>query len=440
MNATPIPLWRQLQSAASVLAALADGRSLASTLPAVPPDLRPGVQALVHEALRHWGLARALRAQLARRAPPPQADALLTLALALAASAQPVHDAHTLVDQTVEAAKRQRATHPQAAFLNACLRRFLREQSLLVERALRHDEARWNAPVWWIERLRRDWPAQWKDIATQSARRAAMTLRVNTRKTTVAQYLEALREAGLEGRAHGGQGIVLASPCPVERLPGFAQGLASVQDAAAQLAAPLLLDALGPSAPGRPWRILDACAAPGGKTAQLLELADARVTALEIDPKRALRISETLARLGLSAQVLTADAAEPRQWWDGEPFDAILLDAPCTASGIVRRHPDIPWLRRPDDVAQLAATQARLLRSLWPLLKPGGVLHYCTCSVFRDEGERQIEAFVAHNTGARTRPAPGHLHPVGGGGTEGFPDNPQGEHDGFFHALLQKGA
>jgi 16S rRNA (cytosine967-C5)-methyltransferase len=187
-------------------------------------------------------------------------------------------------------------------------------------------------------------------------------------------------------------------------------------------------------------RILDACAAPGGKTAHLLELADVEVTALDIAPQRCRRIEDTLRRLGLQARVLAADATQPTQWWDGQLFDAILLDAPCTASGIVRRHPDVRWLRRESDIAQLAAVQVRLLAALWPLLKPGGGLLYCTCSVFRAEGEEQAQTFVAHNTDAVLQSAPGHLLPQTGANNNGVQDNLEGDHDGFYYALLAKRA
>jgi 16S rRNA (cytosine967-C5)-methyltransferase len=184
--------------------------------------------------------------------------------------------------------------------------------------------------------------------------------------------------------------------------------------------------------------VLDACAAPGGKTAHLLELADADVLALDIAPQRCERIRDNLARLQLQARVVAADAAQPSLWWDGQPFDAILLDAPCTASGIVRRHPDVRWLRRASDIAQLAQAQARLLSALWPLLRPGGRLVYCTCSVFRAEGEAQVQAFVAHNKEAVLRLGPGHLLPHSGEIGHPLRDNLQGDHDGFFYAVLDK--
>jgi len=218
-------------------------------------------------------------------------------------------------------------------------------------------------------------------------------------------------------------------------LPGYAEGHFSVQDAAAQLAAPLLLNAL-PF--GGQLNILDACAAPGGKTAHLLELGDNAVTALDIDARRCERIGQNLERLGLQARIVVGDAAYPGPWWDGQLFDGILLDAPCTASGVVRRHPDVRWLRRPTDIAQLSRIQAQLLHTLWQLLKPGGAMVYCTCSVFRAEGDHQIQTFLAHHTDARLMPSPGHLLPQITAPGAVIPDNLMREHDGFYYALLQK--
>jgi 16S rRNA (cytosine967-C5)-methyltransferase len=262
-----------------------------------------------------------------------------------------------------------------------------------------------------------------------------MTLRVNVRQTSVASYLKQLEQAGVSGKAVGTTGIELDHAVPVHSLPGFSEGRVSVQDAAAQMAAPMLLSA---TKQGAPLRILDACAAPGGKTGHLLELCDAEVLALEVDPRRSQRINETLSRLGLQAAVQTADAARPDAWWDGKPFDAILLDAPCTASGIVRRHPDVRWLRRETDIAQLSLLQKKMLQNLWPLLAGGGSLLYCTCSVFREEGSAQVQTFLAHNTDARLLPSPGHLIPQNGTKAEHVPDNQSISHDGFFFALLQK--
>ncbi len=430
-------LWRQLQAGAAALAAIRAGTSGTAAIEAVPVLLRPGVQALVYAALRELGRAEALRRLLAPRKPPPAADALLCLALALAWREDGPYDAHTLVNQAVEAAKRTEATHAQANFINACLRRFLRERDALVAQTDQDPVARWNHPAWWITRLQREVPQHWEAILQANNTQAPMTLRVNLRQGSVDDYLAALQVAGIEARRNGAQGITLAVPLPVQQLPGFAQGRVSVQDAAAQLAAPLLLQGLE----GRPGlRVLDACAAPGGKTAHLLELADAEVTALDIAPERCRRIEDTLQRLGLQARVLAADAGVPQRWWDGQAFDAILLDAPCTASGIVRRHPDVRWLRRESDVAQLAQQQARLLKTLWPLLKPGGRLVYCTCSVFRAEGEEQVLAFLAHNKEACLLPSPGHLWPSMSLKSDAVTDNQSRDHDGFYYALLEKGA
>ncbi|HWH84802.1 MAG TPA: 16S rRNA (cytosine(967)-C(5))-methyltransferase RsmB, partial [Burkholderiaceae bacterium] len=233
--------------------------------------------------------------------------------------------------------------------------------------------------------------------------------------------------------------------------PGFAEGEVSVQDAAAQRAAPLLLNGAGlqpgANAESAPWlrpgaRVLDACAAPGGKTAHLLELAELDVLALDSDPARLARVRDTLARLRLTARCVAGDAGDPAAWWDGRPFDAILLDAPCSAAGIVRRHPDVRWLRRASDIAALAAAQARLLDALWPLLAPGGRLLYCTCSVFRAEGQDQIDAFLQRQPGAALAaapPSPGHLLPLPDNRDEpAAPDLRATAADGFFYALLER--
>ena len=331
-------LATQLLHTARCVQGVAQGRSLSELLPAVPAGLRPGVQALTFQVLRQFGTARALVAQLAPRKPEPALHALLCSAVALllqppvdgiAATAFSAYPEHTLVNQAVDAARQHRSTQRQAAFVNACLRRFLRERVGL-EAALATDlEARWNHPRWWIERLQRDHPDHWQAILTASNQPGPMTLRVNRRLTSRAQYQQVLQDAGLAVQLVGDDGLRLAAPQPVERLPGFADGLCSVQDAAAQLAAPLLLA-------GRNWpagaRVLDACAAPGGKTAHLLELAELDLLALDVDPRRCERITDTLQRLHLRARVQVGDAAQPSGWWDGQPFDAILLDAPCSAS------------------------------------------------------------------------------------------------------------
>jgi 16S rRNA (cytosine967-C5)-methyltransferase len=265
---------------------------------------------------------------------------------------------------------------------------------------------------------------------------APMTLRVNTRHHSVAAYQDQLTGIGVSSQAVGAQGLQLNKALPVNQLPGFAAGHVSVQDAAAQLAAPLLMQGMDRQAE---WRILDACAAPGGKTGHLLELyPQAHVLALDVDAARCERIHQNLQRLGLQAQVKAADAGQPAAWWDGQLLDAILLDAPCTASGIVRRHPDVRWLRRPTDSGQLAQTQAMLLKALWPMLKPGGRLLYCTCSVFKGEGDETVQAFLQRNTDAQLLPSPGHLIPGQAPASLPVDHNPLGEHDGFYYALLEK--
>lgn len=435
MTAQALPLWRQLQAAASILAAVRRGESATPAIAQVPAELRPAAQALSFHAMRQLGRAEALRKLLAKRPPPPEADALLCTALALAWQEEGApYPAFTLVDQAVEAAKRAPETKQQQGFINACLRRFLRERDALVAATDADPVARWNHPRWWIARLRQDHPDAWQAILAASNEAAPMTLRVNTRRTTVDEMQARLPPTQRVGQ----QGLLLQDPLPVHAIPGFDEGLISVQDAGAQLAAQLLLRDL--QSAGRPLRVLDACAAPGGKTAHILELADAEVLALDVDPARCERIHQNLQRLGLRAQVRAADAADPAGWWDGQPFDAILLDAPCTASGIVRRHPDVRWLRREADIARLAQLQHKLLEALWPLLRPGGRLVYCTCSVFRAEGEAQLAAFVARHNGARMLAAPGHLIPQSGTAGQGLPDNEAGDHDGFYYAVLQKDA
>ena len=420
--------------------AVRDGQSMTPALEDVDAQLRPGVQALAFHALRWLGRAEALRQQLAKRPPPPEADALLCVALALACAEEDApYTAHTLVDQAVEAAKRSDATHHQASFINGCLRRFLRERDALMAQADKSPQAVWNHPQWWIDRVRKDHPAKWQEILRANNSRAPLILRINQRKTTSPDYLQALFAMNIGASSISEHGVILTEARPVTALPGFSEGHFSVQDAAAQLAAPLLLEGLMPAGDGTGrLHILDACAAPGGKTAHLLERADCDVTALDIDARRCKRIAQNLQRLGLQAQIVVGDAGRPDDWWDGRLYDGILLDAPCTASGIVRRHPDVRWLRRPTDIAQLASVQAHLLAALWPLLRAGGRLVYCTCSVFRAEGEQQIQTFVAHHTDVRLIPSPGHLLPESSAGATVIQDNLICEHDGFYYAVFEK--
>ena len=432
------PLWQLLQAAAQVALAVQNGRSMTAALETVSKDLRPGVQALSFQTMRWWGRALALRKCLARKAPPAQADALLCTALALSWQDELApYPVHTLVNQAVEAARRHKDMRAQAPFVNACLRRFLREREALIAQTNTDITALWNHPAWWVKRLQTDHPQDWQTILQAAQSAAPMTLRVSPKHSTVQTYLQVLEAQGIAAKAVAEFGVQLLKAVPVHQLPGFSEGHVSVQDAAAQLAAPLLLNGLNPSQ--QALRLLDACAAPGGKTGHLLEChPGAQVLALDVDPVRCERIQQNLDRLKLKAQIVAADAAQPADWWDGQSFDGILLDAPCTASGIGRRHPDVRWLRRESDVAQLAAIQAKLLKALWPLVKPGGRLLYCTCSVFKAEGESQIQTFVQHNTDAQILPSPGHLTPSSATSETSLRDNVMGEHDGFYYALLEK--
>ena len=432
------PLWQLLQAAAQVALAVQNGRSMTAALETVSKDLRPGVQALSFQTMRWWGRALALRKCLARKAPPAQADALLCTALALSWQDELApYPVHTLVNQAVEAARRHKDMRAQAPFVNACLRRFLREREALIAQTDTDFTALWNHPTWWVKRLQTDHPQDWQSILQAAQSAAPMTLRVSPEHSTVQAYLQVLEAQGIAAKAVGQFGVQLLKAVPVHQLPGFSDGHVSVQDAAAQLAAPLLLNGL--QAAHQTLRLLDACAAPGGKTGHLLECRpEAQVLALDVDPVRCERIQQNLDRLKVKAQIVAADAAQPADWWDGQSFDGILLDAPCTASGIGRRHPDVRWLRRESDVAQLAAIQAKLLKALWPLVKPGGRLLYCTCSVFKAEGESQIQTFVQHNTDAQILPSPGHLTPSSATSETSLRDNVMGEHDGFYYALLEK--
>ncbi len=430
-----LPLARLLNHAADAVQAVRAGASLNTALAACPTPARPGTQALAFAVLRRLGTAQAIRVRLAPKAPPPAVDALLLCALALLL---PVDEApytdHTLVDQAVQAMRRRA---PQsAAFANAVLRRFLRERAALLQAVEADLVARHNHPAWWIDRLRADWSELGAAILEADNLRAPMTLRVNARRVDAGGYVERLCEQGMAAEAIGGSAVRLERPCGVGELPGFADGDVSVQDYAAQLAAPLLTANLPPSA-----RILDACAAPGGKTAHLLELGDFDVLALDRDADRLRRVDETLARLRLQAQTVAADATDPARWWDGRPFDAILLDAPCSASGIVRRHPDIRWLRRAADIDALAQTQARLLDALWPLLAPGGRLLYATCSVFKAEGIAQIDAFLQRQpaaTLAASPPSPGHLLPLADNPMKAPAPGFSTAADGFYLGLIEK--
>ena len=417
-------------AAARVLhAVLHRGRSLKAELAKVLPALadprdRALVEAIVFAGLRQRARFDAALAAWMSRPPAARDHALVALLHAGFAQLELGLPAHAAVAATVEAARALGHPH-QAGMVNALLRRAQREGLPSAD-----DEAAW--PAWLARQVRADWPQQAADIFSASAQAAPMWLRVHARATTRDGYLQRLHEAGIDAQADADlpDAIRLAAPLPVQQLPGFDAGIVSVQDGAAQAVA----DALAPP-PGA--RVLDACAAPGGKSAHLAERDPSlRITALDIDPRRVRRMQDAFARLRLDIAARAADAAQPATWWDGVPFDAILVDAPCSATGIVRRQPDVLLHRRETDIDTLVATQAGLLDAAWTQLAPNGVLLYATCSILRAENAAQVEVFLARTPDAVLEPlAAGFGHDTGFG-SQRLPG--EGGMDGFFCARLRK--
>ena len=418
-----------LHGAATAVAEVIAGRNLNEALaglrrdrPGLPPGQRGAMQDLAYGALRRFGRDDFHLSRL-MDTPPRDGQVRALLLVALSRLAVRPEEAHTIVDQAVEAAGVV-ARGRYKALVNGVLRNFQRRRAELETAALQDEVARWQHPRWWIARLRRAHPDDWQAILAAGNGRPPMTLRANRRRIAEADFLARLAQADIGARLVEGGAILLERPLPVERLPGFAEGLVSVQDAGAQRAAPLLEVHDG-------MRVLDACAAPGGKTAHILETAAVDLLALDADAGRALRISENLFRLGLQARVQPADCREVDAWWDGREFDRILADVPCTASGVVRRHPDAKWLRREKDIAQFARTQGEILDALWRVLAPGGKLLYSTCSLFPEENSRQVAAFAARQEDCMRLPI---------AGAPGLQLLPTEEHDGFYYALLEKQA
>ena len=415
---------RKLQKlAAGVLETVLAGSALHQVLPQGlqqlhTPGERGALQDIVYGSLRQLGRLDAwLTALLERPLTDPQLGWLLRVALyQLAYTRAP---AHAVVHNAVTAA----GQGWRRGLANAVLRNFQRRRAELDAIVDVQPSARWSHPDWWIDKLKAQHPAHWQGILEASLLHPPFTLRVNRRHGDVASYLRRLNEAGLPAHQTGPDAVTLDRAVPVRSLPGFEEGHVSVQDAGAQWAAHLL-----DAQPGE--RVLDACAAPGGKTGHILERADVALTALDVDATRLARVRENLDRLQLGATLLEGDAAHPERWWDGQPFDRILADVPCSASGVVRRNPDIKWLRRPDDIPQFAAQQAVMLDALWRLLVQGGTLLYATCSIFDEENDGQVRAFLVRHPDAERCTLP-----------ESFPDGsllPDAEHDGFFYALLRK--
>jgi len=440
MNESRFGAGLRAEAAKAVDAVVTGGRSLDAVLgkleQRVSPAGLPLVKMLCYGTLRfHFRLRADLGKLLDRplKARDSVIEALLAVGLFQLSDTR-VPD-HAAVSMTVEAARLLRRPK-YAGLVNAVLRNY-RRQGLADEEAT-DLECRFNHPAWFIERLQDDWPDDWQEILTANNDRAPMWLRVNRKRGTVLDYLERLAGDEDEHRQLSGceQALRLGSPCNVSELPGFADGDVSVQDAAAQLAAPWLLLHGG-------QRILDACAAPGGKSGHLLELSapSTELTAIDRDPQRLPGIHATLQRLHLDATVLAADASKPKEWWDGRPFDRILLDAPCSATGVIRRHPDIKLLRRDDDIAALATRQSAMLKALWPLLAPSGRLLYVTCSVLAAENEAVIGRFLAaHRDADESRVLPNYnIRDLMVEKTCGFQVLPGREGlDGFYFACLEK--
>jgi 16S rRNA (cytosine967-C5)-methyltransferase len=421
-----------LVGAAQAVAYVLEGTALPQALAKVfaqtnaSPQARGAIQDISYRSMRQVGCVDALLTLMTTKPPePPLLYSLMCCALTLLVKVdgeEAPYEDFIVVDQAVNAA----ASSPHMVFakgmVNAILRRFLREQASLMASVMKQPTALWNYPQWWVDQCKAAYPQDWQAILRAGNQPPPLTLRVNQRQISVADYLVMLEAAQMAASQIGPDAVRLVKPVPVLQLPGFEQGLVSVQDAGAQLAASLLDVQDG-------MRVLDACAAPGGKTCHLLEIANLDLLAIDSDPKRVERIHENLTRLKLSANVRAADAGKSN-WWDGQAFDRILADVPCTASGIVRRHPDIRWLRRKMDAVQLAASSARLLDNLWTMLKPGGKLLLVTCSIWPMESEAQAAAFGVRH-GAVRLDAPGQLLPQLDGNND---------HDGLFYALFQKPA
>ncbi|MBZ0163317.1 MAG: 16S rRNA (cytosine(967)-C(5))-methyltransferase RsmB [Notoacmeibacter sp.] len=406
------------------------GRNLTQTLQTLGrqyPDLSPQQAAAIQDTcfgtLRHLGRLQFILDRLLEK---PLRDeslrCLLLVALQLLRQGKTAH--HAVVDEAVKTVHALKKTSAKG-LVNAVLRNYLRQQPSL-ERAAEEasEEAFYSYPRWWIVKLREEHPEHWESILQAGNQHPPLSLRVNRRHVSPEAYQRELLAAGMENRLLANGAIQLERAVPVDGLPGFRDGRVSVQDAGAQIAAELLDVRDG-------QRVLDACAAPGGKTAHLLERADIRLIALDRDPRRLARVEENLTRLGLKAGVLVGDAAVTDTWWDGELFDRILADVPCSASGVVRRHPDIKWLRRPEDIAEFARQQAKILDALWHCLVAGGKLLYATCSIFAEENRLQINAFLDRHADASRLP-------VTGLDAEDGQLLPNEQHDGFYYALLQK--
>lgn len=426
-----LPLFEAITIAAQAISEVMSGRSLTEVLEELDAHERPIVQSLSFDALRKWNRSHELIKQFVPKTPPPEVDHLLSVAIALflqEALEGKGYPPHTIVDQAVKACGEYDKTMYAKGLVNAVLRKV----SLLVrppegENRYPPDPISMFVPPWWRATLKRHYSKDWQSILFQQAKRAPLILRVNQKQYSREQYQSLLSDAGISSSAIEAiagvnlpSALLVTDAVPVSELPGFYSGAASVQDAGAQLAAVLL----NPQAKDL---VLDACAAPGGKTAHMLELSDCKMVAVELDGGRLGKISGNLDRLRLQSEnskVVRGDASKSA-WWDGALFDKILIDAPCSASGIVSRHPDIPFLRRESDIKSLQQKQRGILNQAWNMLKSGGTMLYVTCSVFPEEGEDQALWFAAEHGNALRLDAPGQLLPAE-------------INDGFYYALFKK--
>jgi 16S rRNA (cytosine967-C5)-methyltransferase len=425
----------RLLAAQALTSVLCHQGSLASSLPKALEAAEHGDRALIQQlcygTCRHFPQLELIAEQLLHKPMKPQDQDIYALILMglyqIKAMRTPDHAA---VDATVQAAKASGKRWADK-LINGVLRSYIRGGADLEEVLNEHDAYRYNHPQWIISKLSNHWPDHWQDILAANDPQGALTLRVNTRKITREDYLQALSEAGHPANAcqYSRVGVQLEKASEVIQLPGFEEGWFSVQDEAPQLCADLLELKAG-------HRVLDACAAPGGKTCHLLEAEDVSVVAVELEERRIGRMTDNLFRMDLQAQILCADASEPDQWWDGEAFDRILLDAPCSATGVIRRNPDIKVLRTNEDILELSQLQLKLLTSLWPLLKPGGYLLYATCSVLRQENDRLVSRFLKQQPQAQHCAIDADWGLPLDIGRQLLP-NPA-SHDGFYYAKLHK--
>ncbi|AFZ82920.1 16S rRNA (cytosine(967)-C(5))-methyltransferase RsmB [Candidatus Kinetoplastidibacterium crithidiae] len=430
-------LSSQMYISSCALDEVLNGRSINFFLDSLDHAIRPSVQSLTFHALRHLGWADFVGNHLVKSYPNSLFRSLFLLSLTLLKFSStcsknldlqvPVYTDFTIVNESVKVANSISFLRPYKGLLNASLRSFLRDASGISMLAKKSSKATWNYQEWWIEKIKTNYPTRWTEILSCADIQAPLTLRVNIKNSNRDNVLNLFNDNGVEAKAFSSSGIVLGRSYSIKDLPGFQQGMWSVQDPGAQLAAPLLCVKDG-------MKVLDACAAPGGKTSHLLELAEIDLMALDSNKSRLGRLQENLDRLNLyskNIKIIEGDAKQIGQWWDGKLFDIILADVPCTSSGIVRKHPDIRWIKKNDDIETVRLIQSGIMDSLWKTLVPGGRFLYSTCSIFPEECIYQILLFLEKHNDALLLDSPGQILPtISNVLTVG--------HDGFFFALLTK--